>query len=154
MGCERCGGRIDRYSLDGREAQVCADCGYVDVPVEHGRPSGPSESWREAFERFYDRFGESPPGEYPVRPVSDGDDSGDDDSRAARETRSSPAADPDVSGSGERDASERVAPPPVTEGQSSRLPEATDGGEPTAAEVGRANGRDDPDVVPVFDRED
>ncbi|PSP82343.1 hypothetical protein BRC83_09450 [Halobacteriales archaeon QS_1_68_17] len=57
MDCPRCGAQLLTYSLDERTAFVCEDCGYVGVPADHEPEPEPEESWGEALERFYDRFG-------------------------------------------------------------------------------------------------
>jgi hypothetical protein len=56
MPCDRCGGAIETYELDGRNAQSCRECGYVDVPVRHEPERGDSESWDDAISRFQKRF--------------------------------------------------------------------------------------------------
>ena len=57
MRCERCGEPVERYELDGAAAISCPACGYIGVPVDHKAEPQPHESWQDAFERFYDRFG-------------------------------------------------------------------------------------------------
>ena len=52
MECPRCDSPLERYALDGREAVVCADCGYVGVPIEHRGEHRRSESWNDAIRRF------------------------------------------------------------------------------------------------------
>jgi len=56
MDCSRCGGDLEVYSLGDKEAYVCADCGFVDTPVEHeiATQSQP-EPWERALQRFYDK---------------------------------------------------------------------------------------------------
>lgn len=56
MDCSRCGGDLEVYSLGDKEAYVCADCGFVDTPVEHeiATQSEP-EPWERALQRFYDK---------------------------------------------------------------------------------------------------
>ena len=56
MPCDRCGGAMDTYELDGRDARSCRECGYVDVPVRHEPEGGHRESWDDAISRFYERF--------------------------------------------------------------------------------------------------
>lgn len=53
--CPRCGGRMDSFTLFGRTAWSCEDCGYADVPVEHRREPERRESWQDALNRFYDQ---------------------------------------------------------------------------------------------------
>lgn len=140
---------------------MCEDCGYVDVPVEHGRGSGPSESWREAFERFYERSGDSPAGAYPVRPIAVGGGA-DDERRTAEEpspaerSREAPERDHDAP---EREPSsdrEGAAGPAVADGASPELPEATDGGEPADcdAEDDPRDGLDGDGTDPVLSVDD
>ena len=56
MPCDRCGGAMDTYELDGRDARSCRECGYVDVPVRHEPERRNSESWDDAIERFLEQF--------------------------------------------------------------------------------------------------
>ncbi len=51
MACPRCAGPLDHYALQGREALVCEDCGYIDVPVEHHSDAPEIESWDDAVNR-------------------------------------------------------------------------------------------------------
>lgn len=55
MSCNRCGGSLNTYELQDRVSIVCEDCGFIDVSVEHEPPRRPSESWTEAFARFYEK---------------------------------------------------------------------------------------------------
>jgi len=49
---------METYALDGKEASVCPDCGFVDTPVEHDDiDRRPSESWSDALERFKRKHG-------------------------------------------------------------------------------------------------
>ncbi len=52
MDCSRCEATLRRYELDGRRAQVCEQCGYVGVDVEHRDEPVVVESWEEALRRF------------------------------------------------------------------------------------------------------
>ncbi|MEF8852025.1 MAG: hypothetical protein V5A44_01530 [Haloarculaceae archaeon] len=56
MSCDRCGGTIEVYELDGRDARSCQDCGYVDVPVRHEPDGADRESWEEAISRFQEKY--------------------------------------------------------------------------------------------------
>ena len=55
--CPRCGSRLDSYTLFGRTAWYCEDCGYADVPVDHQQEADGGESWQDALNRFYDKHG-------------------------------------------------------------------------------------------------
>jgi tRNA(Ile2) C34 agmatinyltransferase TiaS len=52
--CPRCGGSIEELSLGDASTVSCPRCGYADVPVEHLPQVEEPESWRDAFNRFYD----------------------------------------------------------------------------------------------------
>ncbi|MEF8883413.1 MAG: hypothetical protein V5A34_12925, partial [Halapricum sp.] len=53
----RCGGDLETYTLDGNEAYVCAECGFVDTPVEHeATPRPEPEPWEEALKRFHEKY--------------------------------------------------------------------------------------------------
>jgi len=52
MDCQRCGGAVRTFELDGHEALVCEDCGYLGVPVEHRVEPREDETWGEALARF------------------------------------------------------------------------------------------------------
>lgn len=57
MDCPRCGGKLDVYSLGGRQSGVCTECGYVGIPADHhSEPDEPPEPWPEALKRFYRRL--------------------------------------------------------------------------------------------------
>jgi hypothetical protein len=57
MECSRCGGNLETYTLDGNEAYVCAECGFVDTPVEHeATPRPEPEPWEEALKRFHEKY--------------------------------------------------------------------------------------------------
>jgi DNA-directed RNA polymerase subunit M/transcription elongation factor TFIIS len=53
MDCPQCGTTLATYALDGREATVCEDCGYVGIAAEHRGEPRRIESWNEALRRFY-----------------------------------------------------------------------------------------------------
>ncbi|QSG15836.1 hypothetical protein [Halapricum desulfuricans] len=56
MDCSRCGGDLEVYSLGEEEAYVCADCGFVDTPVDHEVSTQPDpEPWERALRRFYEK---------------------------------------------------------------------------------------------------
>jgi len=63
MPCDRCGGRLVKYELQGRVSTVCEECESVNVLVEHEPPERPSESWDEAIERFYEQTEAAEPDE-------------------------------------------------------------------------------------------
>jgi ribosome-binding protein aMBF1 (putative translation factor) len=52
MPCNRCGGQIEKFELQGRVASVCKECGSLDVLVEHEPAEKTSESWSDAIARF------------------------------------------------------------------------------------------------------
>ncbi|MFC7172899.1 hypothetical protein ACFQL0_05120 [Haloplanus litoreus] len=41
------------HALNGREASVCEDCGYVGIPAEHRGAPKRVESWNDALRRYY-----------------------------------------------------------------------------------------------------
>jgi spore maturation protein CgeB len=45
---------MDHYTYQGKEAVVCGECGYLDVPADHQYSHETFESWESALERFYD----------------------------------------------------------------------------------------------------
>ncbi|MDQ2048886.1 zf-TFIIB domain-containing protein [Natronolimnohabitans sp. A-GB9] len=55
MECPRCQGELEELSLGDVSTIACPHCGFADVPVEHVRESEQPESWREAFNRFYEQ---------------------------------------------------------------------------------------------------
>lgn len=55
MACPRCGGTLESYTLSGRRAESCEQCGYVGVSVEHESEPEEVESWNDALERFYEK---------------------------------------------------------------------------------------------------
>lgn len=54
--CPRCGGTLITYTLEGKEAVVCEECEFVNVPTRHATHSGDgeaeTESWDEVLERY------------------------------------------------------------------------------------------------------
>lgn len=54
MECPRCQGSLEELSLGEVSTVSCPHCAYADIPVEHERPPEERESWRDAFNRFYD----------------------------------------------------------------------------------------------------
>jgi hypothetical protein len=58
MACPQCGGALQTYSLGGREASVCEDCGYVGIAADHKGDPVVVESWDDALRRFYAEHGE------------------------------------------------------------------------------------------------
>lgn len=59
MPCDRCGGAMDTYELDGRDARSCRECGYVDVPVRHEPEGRGRESWEDAISRFQEQYADA-----------------------------------------------------------------------------------------------
>jgi DNA-directed RNA polymerase subunit M/transcription elongation factor TFIIS len=59
MSCDRCGGELETYELEGRETRSCRDCGYVDVPVRHEPSEHEHESWDNAISRFQEEYAEA-----------------------------------------------------------------------------------------------
>lgn len=55
MPCDRCGGELEEFELQGRVSTVCKECESLDVLVEHEPPERTTESWTEAIARFYDK---------------------------------------------------------------------------------------------------
>ncbi len=53
--CPRCGSPLERLSLGDVETIACNRCGFADVPVDHESEERDLESWRDAFERFYEQ---------------------------------------------------------------------------------------------------
>ncbi|WP_162991647.1 MULTISPECIES: hypothetical protein [Halostella] len=58
MDCPRCDAEVERYTLEGHDAQVCERCGYVGVSVEHESEPVEVESWQDAFRRFNEKNAE------------------------------------------------------------------------------------------------
>ncbi|WP_201294058.1 hypothetical protein [Natronorubrum halalkaliphilum] len=54
MECPRCQGSIEELSLGEVSTVMCSSCGFADIPVEHVREGEETESWRDAFNRFYE----------------------------------------------------------------------------------------------------
>lgn len=52
MECPRCDGDLDAYTLGGREAVICRDCGYVGIDTDHHTEPTSEESWSDALDRF------------------------------------------------------------------------------------------------------
>ncbi|PCR90144.1 zf-TFIIB domain-containing protein [Natrinema ejinorense] len=52
--CPRCGGSIEEFSLGDVSTITCSRCGFADIPVEHQPAGENTESWRDAFNRFYE----------------------------------------------------------------------------------------------------
>lgn len=52
--CPRCQHPLEELSLGVVSTVACSHCGYADIPVEHESVAHESESWRDAFNRFYD----------------------------------------------------------------------------------------------------
>lgn len=55
MECPECGGPLDAYVLDGREASICERCGWVGIEADHRGEGVTPESWDDALARFYER---------------------------------------------------------------------------------------------------
>lgn len=55
MDCPQCGGAVVTYSLEGHDARVCEDCGYVGIPADHRGEAQAPESWEVALRRFFER---------------------------------------------------------------------------------------------------
>lgn len=59
MDCRRCGGQVETYALEGNEACICLDCGFVDTPVDfEDLEDQDPEPWSKAIERFYEKYAE------------------------------------------------------------------------------------------------
>jgi len=55
MDCPQCeGGTLVTYALDGREAHVCEQCGYVGIPADHHGERAAPESWNDALRRYHE----------------------------------------------------------------------------------------------------
>ncbi len=52
--CPRCQSPLERLSLGEVTTIACGRCGFADVPVDHESKPVEIESWRDAFNRFYD----------------------------------------------------------------------------------------------------
>jgi len=77
MPCDRCGGAMDTYELDGRDARSCRECGYVDVPVRHEPEGGGRESWEDAIDRFQEQYADVRVSAVDLPPESSTDDPAD-----------------------------------------------------------------------------
>lgn len=53
--CPRCQTTLERLSLGEVTTVACNRCGFADVPVEHRAEWQESESWQDAFNRFYEQ---------------------------------------------------------------------------------------------------
>ena len=58
MACPRCDGTLETYSLGGREAVICRNCGYVGIEADHRPEATEVETWSEALTRFRDGDGD------------------------------------------------------------------------------------------------
>lgn len=54
MECPRCGRPLERYTLDGRSAVTCPECGYAGVPIDHHSDRRQAETWADAMARVPD----------------------------------------------------------------------------------------------------
>jgi hypothetical protein len=61
MSCPRCGGHVTMYELGEAVSQVCEDCSYVGVLVDHRPEDTDIESWDDALTRFEAEFPDSVP---------------------------------------------------------------------------------------------
>ncbi|WP_254809615.1 hypothetical protein [Natronosalvus amylolyticus] len=52
--CPRCQTPLERLSLGEVTTLACNNCGFADVPVDHESRPREYESWRDAFNRFYE----------------------------------------------------------------------------------------------------
>ena len=52
--CPRCQSPLERLSLGEVTTIACTRCGFADVPVDHESQGEHLESWRDAFDRFYE----------------------------------------------------------------------------------------------------
>ncbi|RQG97015.1 zf-TFIIB domain-containing protein [Natrarchaeobius chitinivorans] len=52
--CPRCQGSLERLALGDVSTVACPHCAYADIPVEHESAPAESESWQDAFNRFYE----------------------------------------------------------------------------------------------------
>ncbi|ELY38333.1 TFIIB-type zinc ribbon-containing protein [Natronorubrum tibetense] len=55
MECPRCQGSLEEYSLGDVSTVTCPHCNFADVPVDHVQEGEETESWRDAFNRFYEQ---------------------------------------------------------------------------------------------------
>ncbi|WP_254763990.1 zf-TFIIB domain-containing protein [Natrinema marinum] len=56
--CPRCGGELEELALADVSTVSCSRCGFADIPVEHLPNEEDVESWRDAFNRFYEQSAE------------------------------------------------------------------------------------------------
>jgi hypothetical protein len=116
MDCPQCGGTLDTYALDGQEASVCEDCGYVGIAAEHRGEARRIESWDDALRRFYRARGtDAEPGVEVRPPLSrpggdSTDESWDDAFRRFHARRTGTAADADEPGDAEADDTDEADP--------------------------------------------
>jgi hypothetical protein len=61
MHCPRCGGHVTVFELGEAVSQVCEDCSYVGVVVDHRPENIDIESWDDALTRFQTEFPDSVP---------------------------------------------------------------------------------------------
>jgi hypothetical protein len=61
MSCPRCGGHVTVFELGDAVSQVCEDCSYVGVLVDHRPEDTDIESWDDALTRFETEFPDSVP---------------------------------------------------------------------------------------------
>ena len=52
--CPRCHAELERLTLGEVTTIVCNRCGFADIPVDHESSPEEMETWRDAFNRFYD----------------------------------------------------------------------------------------------------
>lgn len=52
--CPRCQSPLERLSLGDVTTTACNRCGFADVPIDHESERPEFESWRDAFNRFYE----------------------------------------------------------------------------------------------------
>ncbi|SIR83820.1 Transcription factor zinc-finger [Natronorubrum thiooxidans] len=54
MECPRCQRSLEELSLGDVSTVACPHCGFADVPVDHVSEDDEPETWRDAFNRFYE----------------------------------------------------------------------------------------------------
>lgn len=127
MPCRRCGSDLAHYELAGRTASVCPECGFVNVPVSHETEPDPDESWVEAFERFYTKFGDDGDAE---TDAADGEaESHDSDGDATDESDDEATDGDDADASDEEDDADAD-----TDAEQSEAADAADGEDAAEAE--------------------
>ncbi|SDR41936.1 zf-TFIIB domain-containing protein [Natronobacterium texcoconense] len=52
--CPRCQRSLEKLTLGEVSTITCPHCEYADIPVEHEPDEEDAESWRDAFNRFYE----------------------------------------------------------------------------------------------------